>query len=174
MAGCFLGELHAGGQAEFGVDVGEVGLHGARRDEKPCGDVTVGQSLADQADDVALGGGERCPAAGGSFAFVTAAPAGGALIPESGVLRSWKALRSTGGVETYQAQPFSASCAIGSGKHHRTRTPSALVVLSRTVPGRQTKEPSYALALPGPANRFKRVRDGVVIVHGLAFGAQLM
>jgi hypothetical protein len=27
---CFLGELHAGGQAEFGVDVGEVGLHGAR------------------------------------------------------------------------------------------------------------------------------------------------
>ena len=28
-AGCFLGELHAGGQAELGVDVGEVGLHGA-------------------------------------------------------------------------------------------------------------------------------------------------
>ena len=28
--GCFLGELHAAGEAEFGVDVGEVGLHGAR------------------------------------------------------------------------------------------------------------------------------------------------
>ena len=30
VAGCFLSELHARGQAEFGVDVGEVGLHGAR------------------------------------------------------------------------------------------------------------------------------------------------
>ena len=30
VAGCFLGELHAGGESEFGVDVGEVGLHGAR------------------------------------------------------------------------------------------------------------------------------------------------
>jgi hypothetical protein len=28
--GCFLSELHPRGQAEFGVDVGEVGLHGAR------------------------------------------------------------------------------------------------------------------------------------------------
>jgi hypothetical protein len=28
--GGFLGELHPGGQAEFGVDVGEVGLHRAR------------------------------------------------------------------------------------------------------------------------------------------------
>ena len=26
MAGCFLNELHARGEAEFGVDVGEVGL----------------------------------------------------------------------------------------------------------------------------------------------------
>ena len=30
VAGRFLGELHAGGQPELGVDVGEVGLHGAR------------------------------------------------------------------------------------------------------------------------------------------------
>ncbi len=30
VAGCFLDELHARGQAEFGVNVGEVGLHGAR------------------------------------------------------------------------------------------------------------------------------------------------
>jgi len=29
VSGCFLRELHAGGDAEFGVDVGEVGLHGA-------------------------------------------------------------------------------------------------------------------------------------------------
>jgi hypothetical protein len=27
VAGCFLDELHARGQAKFGVDVGEVGLH---------------------------------------------------------------------------------------------------------------------------------------------------
>jgi hypothetical protein len=26
----FVDELHAGGQPEFGVDMGEVGLHGAR------------------------------------------------------------------------------------------------------------------------------------------------
>jgi hypothetical protein len=30
VAGGFLDELHAAGEAEFGVDVGEVGLHGAR------------------------------------------------------------------------------------------------------------------------------------------------
>ena len=30
VASCLLGELHPGGQAEFGVDVGEVRLHGAR------------------------------------------------------------------------------------------------------------------------------------------------
>ena len=30
VAGGFLDELHARGQPEFGVDVGEVGLHGAR------------------------------------------------------------------------------------------------------------------------------------------------
>jgi len=29
VAGCLLDELHAAGEAEFGVDVGEVGLHGA-------------------------------------------------------------------------------------------------------------------------------------------------
>ena len=30
VAGCFLDELYAAGEAEFGEDVGEVGLHGAR------------------------------------------------------------------------------------------------------------------------------------------------
>jgi hypothetical protein len=30
VAGCFLGELHPGGEAELGLDVGQVGLHGAR------------------------------------------------------------------------------------------------------------------------------------------------
>ena len=30
VAGSLLCELHAGGRSEFGVDVGEVGLHGAR------------------------------------------------------------------------------------------------------------------------------------------------
>ena len=30
MTRSFLGELYAGGESEFGVDVGEVGLHGAR------------------------------------------------------------------------------------------------------------------------------------------------
>jgi sulfite reductase alpha subunit-like flavoprotein len=30
VAGCFLSELHAGRQTKLGVDVGEVGLHGAR------------------------------------------------------------------------------------------------------------------------------------------------
>jgi hypothetical protein len=30
VAGCFLDELYAGAQAKFGVDVGQVGLHGAR------------------------------------------------------------------------------------------------------------------------------------------------
>src|ERR1700758_1789281 len=73
LAGSLLNELDARGEAEFGVDVGEVGLHGARGDEKPCGDVLVAESFADQSDDVSLGGGERGPAAGGSFAFAPAA-----------------------------------------------------------------------------------------------------
>jgi len=30
VASYFLREMHARGEAEFGVDVGEVGLHGAR------------------------------------------------------------------------------------------------------------------------------------------------
>jgi hypothetical protein len=29
MPGCFLDKLDAGGESEFGVDMGEVGLHGA-------------------------------------------------------------------------------------------------------------------------------------------------
>src|SRR6516225_4212097 len=33
VAGGFLYELHPRGESEFGVDVGEVGLHGAPRDE---------------------------------------------------------------------------------------------------------------------------------------------
>ena len=33
----------------------------------------LAEPFADQSDDVALGGGERCPAAGGSFAFAAAA-----------------------------------------------------------------------------------------------------
>jgi len=39
----FLNELHPGGQAELGVNVGEVGLHGARRDEKARANVFVAQ-----------------------------------------------------------------------------------------------------------------------------------
>jgi hypothetical protein len=73
VTGCFLDELYARAQAQFGVDVGQVGLHAARRHEKPCGDVVVGQPFADQPYDVALGGGERCPPAGGPFAFAAAA-----------------------------------------------------------------------------------------------------
>ena len=40
---------------------------------KPGGDVVVGEPLADQSHDVALGGGQGCPAAGGAFAFAAAA-----------------------------------------------------------------------------------------------------
>jgi hypothetical protein len=95
VADCFLGQLHARGEAEFGVDVGEVGLHGARRDEKPRGDVVVGVPFADESYDVALGGREGGPAAGGAFAFAaTALRVGDRLLGGQG----WSvigALRST-------------------------------------------------------------------------------
>jgi hypothetical protein len=52
----FANELDARRQPEFGVHVGEMALYGARRDEKPCSDVLVGQPFTDQAHDVALGG----------------------------------------------------------------------------------------------------------------------
>jgi hypothetical protein len=55
MACRFLGELEARRDAELGVNAGEVGFHGARRHEKPGGDVFVGQCFNDQPDDVALG-----------------------------------------------------------------------------------------------------------------------
>jgi hypothetical protein len=48
-------------------------LHGAGRDEKPCGDVPAGQPLADQTCDVALGRCQRGRAAGGSLALTAAA-----------------------------------------------------------------------------------------------------
>jgi hypothetical protein len=73
VAGRFLCELHPGGQPEFGVDVREVGLHGAWRDEKPCGDVVIGQPFADQLHHLTFGRGERRPAVGGPFALTTAA-----------------------------------------------------------------------------------------------------
>ncbi len=61
VAGGLLGELDSGGEAELGVDVGEVGLHGAGRYEQPGGDVFVGQSFGHQPGDVALGGCQRQP-----------------------------------------------------------------------------------------------------------------
>jgi len=45
-----LNELHAGGEAEFGVDVGEVGLHAARRHEKPGGDSCLEPSMPNDSD----------------------------------------------------------------------------------------------------------------------------
>ena len=47
VAGCLLSELHARGESQFGVDVGEVGLHGAWRDEKPRSHVLVAQPFPD-------------------------------------------------------------------------------------------------------------------------------
>jgi hypothetical protein len=52
VAGRFLHKLHAGREAEFGVDVSAVGLHGAQRDEKPCRDVLVAQPFTGQSHDV--------------------------------------------------------------------------------------------------------------------------
>jgi len=46
VAGRFLDQLHARSKPELGVDVGEVGLHGARWDEKPGGDVVIAQAIA--------------------------------------------------------------------------------------------------------------------------------
>jgi hypothetical protein len=68
-----LHQLHPRSDAELGVDVGEVGLHGARGHEKPCGDVFIGQTFTDQSRDVALGRCQRRPAAGRPFAFTPTA-----------------------------------------------------------------------------------------------------
>ena len=56
VSGSFLHELHPRADAELVVYVGEMALYGARRDEKPRGDVLVGQPFADQAHNIALGG----------------------------------------------------------------------------------------------------------------------
>jgi hypothetical protein len=42
-----LDELGPRRDVEFGVGVGQVGLHCAGRDEQPCRDVLVGQAFAD-------------------------------------------------------------------------------------------------------------------------------
>jgi len=51
----FLHKLETRRQAEFGVHVREMRLDGARRDEEPRGEVTVRESVAHEARDVALG-----------------------------------------------------------------------------------------------------------------------
>jgi hypothetical protein len=43
---------------EFGVDVGEVRLYGAWRDEQPGSYLLIAQSLADEFHDTELGAGE--------------------------------------------------------------------------------------------------------------------
>ena len=53
-----LNQLHPRLQGQFGVDVREVGLHGARRDEQACSDVLVAQTLTDEPDDFPFGRGE--------------------------------------------------------------------------------------------------------------------
>ena len=70
---CLLGKFDPRSEAELGVYVGEVGLDGTGRNEKSCGDVLIGQTLAHQAHHVTLGRGQRCPAGRGSFAFTAAA-----------------------------------------------------------------------------------------------------
>ena len=62
MTRSFLGELYAGGESEFGVDVGEVGLHGETK-SRVAMSLLASPSLTSRYD-VALGGGERGPAAG--------------------------------------------------------------------------------------------------------------
>lgn len=58
MARGFMSELDTGADTEFRVDVREVGLHRARRDEEARGDLLVGQAFAEQPDDVAFGRGK--------------------------------------------------------------------------------------------------------------------
>jgi hypothetical protein len=72
VTGNLLSELHARGEPEFGVDVGEVGFHRAGRDEKSCGDIFVAQAFANQPYDVVLGRGERRPPAVRPLAFAAA------------------------------------------------------------------------------------------------------
>lgn len=53
--------------------MGEMGLHGPRRDAQPIANVFIAQSFANQADDVALGRGQRVPTAWRTLAFASSA-----------------------------------------------------------------------------------------------------
>jgi hypothetical protein len=75
VTGGFLSQLDARGQAQLGVDVREVRLHSVRRNEETFGDALVGQSLADEPNDIALGRCQRRPTARRPFAL-TATPLG--------------------------------------------------------------------------------------------------
>ena len=69
VACCRLGrELCAGGDAELGEDVGQVGLDGAGGHEQSLGDLPIGESGPDQIGDLVLGGREARPSVGGSLA----------------------------------------------------------------------------------------------------------
>src|SRR5947209_5199486 len=50
-----------------------MSLHGARRDEKPCGNVLVRQTIADQPHHILLGGRQRSPTTGWAFSFTSTA-----------------------------------------------------------------------------------------------------
>ena len=73
MARGLLGQLDPRGQPKLCVDVREVCLHGAGRDEQPRGDLFVAQAFANQPDDVEFGAGQRFPAGAGPLAFPAAA-----------------------------------------------------------------------------------------------------
>ena len=56
-ASCFLNQLHARREPEFGIDVSEMGLNSARGDEQSAADVFVAKALTDEADHIVFGGG---------------------------------------------------------------------------------------------------------------------
>ena len=69
MPGGLLRQLYARAEPEFGVDVGQVRLHGSWGDEQPGGDVLVAQALADEPGHVEFGPGQRRPTDGRAPSF---------------------------------------------------------------------------------------------------------
>jgi hypothetical protein len=51
VSGRFLDQLHVRGESEFGVNVGEVGLHRTWGYEKPRGDLLVAQAFSHEFDE---------------------------------------------------------------------------------------------------------------------------
>src|ERR1700745_3773869 len=102
-----LGELNSGGDAEFRVDAVQVELDGAVGEVETLADLTVGEALGGELDDLEFLRRQLVDGVGGAVAASTVAPGNGAESVE-GVARGTQVGAGVGGAAP-TAQPLAVA-----------------------------------------------------------------